>query len=291
MIDLALDPSETRVPAEAAPRRRVGRIVVLGLLGLAGTGAFAVAASTVLSGLAGPQRAPAAIRQGAADWPDLKDGLPALATGSVPAAVPAVREIVTAPAEPARLVAIPARADAVPWIDPDTRRAEGPAEAGHPTTAAAAKPGAVRSKDADLNAEPEVSAQRPPRPMPSIVHVPVIGPSRQATLVAPVRAAALAPLPAETVRARTTDPTFAAPPAEPARVKPRAEAQAKRSPAEKPVAARTAAAETKAAPAETADEDAEVFGLKIPSLAPAGRKIRESVEALGDAVKSLPDHF
>jgi hypothetical protein len=46
------------------------------------------------------------------------------------------------------------------------------------------------------------------------------------------------------------------------------------------------------APAETEQlEAAEVFGLKVPSLAPAGRKIRESVEALGGAVKSLADRF
>jgi hypothetical protein len=46
------------------------------------------------------------------------------------------------------------------------------------------------------------------------------------------------------------------------------------------------------APAETEHlEGTEVFGLKVPSFAPAGRKIRESVEAFGAAVKSLPDIF
>ncbi|WP_375453972.1 hypothetical protein [uncultured Methylobacterium sp.] len=276
MIDLALDPSETRTPAAAAQHPPVGRashrlshrpwgrIALFGLLGIAGTGAFASAASTFLAGLAGPQRAPAAIRQRAADWPDLKDGLPVLATGSV-AVLPAI----------------------VP-----------------PGPVASAIPGAPRAGAVAL----EAATARKTRALPEIVDVPVIGPARQVSLVAPARTvAALAPLPAETIHARTTATTFAALPAEPAQAQPSsAKAVPARVPAAKlPLSEKPAAekpvrkpvmVEAKALPADapdrdTPDEATEVFGIKVPSLAPAGRKIRESVEALGDAVRGLPDRF
>ncbi|CAA2155472.1 hypothetical protein MBRA_01112 [Methylobacterium brachiatum] len=47
------------------------------------------------------------------------------------------------------------------------------------------------------------------------------------------------------------------------------------------------AAPATVAQADTADEETEVLGIKLPSLAPAGRKLRESVDALGDAVKKV----
>jgi ATP-dependent RNA helicase DeaD len=60
MIDLALDPSETRetretrIPA-APPRRALNlRIVLFGLAGIGGLGGFGVAASTLMAGLAAP---------------------------------------------------------------------------------------------------------------------------------------------------------------------------------------------------------------------------------------------
>ncbi len=34
-------------------------------------------------------------------------------------------------------------------------------------------------------------------------------------------------------------------------------------------------------------EETEVLGIKLPSLAPAGRKLKESVDALGDAVRKV----
>jgi hypothetical protein len=58
----------------------------------------------------------------------------------------------------------------------------------------------------------------------------------------------------------------------------------------KPAKPETAAA-PQVAQAEPEPEQTEFLGVKVPSLAPAGRKIAESVEALGNAVKSLPDHF
>lgn len=311
MIDLALDPSETRRAPEAARQRAAGRpwtrIALFGVLGVAGTGAFASAASTYLSGLAGPQRAPLiVISQKAADWPDLKDGLPALATGSG-SAIPKIREIL--PPEPAATPVVEAR------IEPNLR-------AGSATVSDAVAPAPTAASKAE-------TAATAPKPLPPIVSVPVIGPARQATLVPPARTVpGIAPLASETVRAKTGNATYAALPPEnprgvvgnpaPARdeptkaeaakpdaikpetskAKPRIEAHAKPSQvnkpvAEKPAARRPAAVEANAAPADARaqDEDTEVFGIKVPSFAPAGRKLRESVEALGDAVKGIPDRF
>ena len=326
MIDLALDPSETR-SAPAATQRTVVRrpwlrIALFGALGVGATGAFAGVASTYLAGLAGPQRAkPIAMSQKAADWPDLKDGMPALA-GSGPA-VPKVREIL--PAEPAPQPVVDTRVD--PMLRAGNTAAEVPALPVAPVVA----PNALAAAG-----KPEVPARKP---LPVIVEVPVIGPAHQVTLVAPARTVpGITPLAAETVRARTETTTYAALPpeppkaiaakpaptkdeairnegakpettkpeiskAEPVKARPRIEAHAKSSPvpaskpvaekpaARKPLAVEAKAAETKPSSAQAQDEDTEVFGIKVPSLAPAGRKIRESVEALGDAVKGIPDRF
>ena len=325
MIDLALDPSETRPVAAAMPRTGVRRpwvrIALLGALGVAGTGAFAGVASTYLSDLAGPQRAkPLAMNQKASDWPDLKDGMPALAGGGP--AIPKIREIL--PPEPTPAPVVEARVD--PMLRADSMVAD--------PAAAAAAPVVGPSSAAVGKSRPATS-----KPLPAIVEAPVIGPARQAALVAPARAVTgIAPLAAETVRAETGTVTYAALPPEPpkavagkptpskdvavrhegakpeiakpeiakpeaskpeaAKTKPRGEAHAKpaavpaaKAVAEKPAARKPAAVEAKAAPAEAQDEDTEVFGIKVPSFAPAGRKIRESVEALGDAVKGIPGRF
>jgi hypothetical protein len=141
-----------------------------------------------------------------------------------------------------------------------------------------------------------------------IENVATLKPTREAALVSTVRTIhALGPTRAETVKARSTDATFAALPAAPAAV---AEKEVAKDPARepakeaakprpkivaaKPIAAKKAeVASAEAVPAATAEEPetTEVFGLKDPSLAPAGRSIRASVEALGDAVKGLPEKF
>ncbi|TXN73166.1 hypothetical protein [Methylobacterium sp. WL6] len=333
MNDLALDPSETRQSPKTVPRpaarRPWARIALFGVIGVAGTGAFAAAASTYLSGLAGPQRAkPIVTSRQAADWPDLKDGLPALATGS-PSSIPKIREIL--PPEPAEPPVVEAR------IDPMLR-------AGSVATDAVPTPATPAITPNPPVAASKLATPAPaPKPVPALVEVPVIGPARQATLVAPARTVpGIAPLAAETVRAKTETATYAALPPEPpkavatrpasavdetakieaakieaakpelakreaakpepSKAKPRIEAHAKppaataapaasKAVAEKPAARKPAAVEAKAVPAEAQDEDTEVFGIKVPSLAPAGRKLRESVEALGDAVKGIPDRF
>jgi hypothetical protein len=166
-------------------------------------------------------------------------------------------------------------------------------------------------------------APKPPR-LPPIENAAVLPPARPASLVPATRTAALiAPLPNETTRSRATNGTFtalapegdaathksAATVAKPAAVKPAAVKPAAQPVAAKPLAkpaeaksaeaksaaskavASKAAAAPQVAQAEPEPEQTEFLGVKVPSLAPAGRKIAESVEAFGNAVKSLPDRF
>ncbi|MGH1591969.1 hypothetical protein ACRBEV_30715 [Methylobacterium phyllosphaerae] len=163
--------------------------------------------------------------------------------------------------------------------------------------------------------------------MPPTQRIPVPTPvapvtaTREVASLVPTRTATLQPpRPAETVRARElVDPAVpnAAPVAERAEQRPEAVERASKiekaekaeraqkpdraeKPAPKAVAARKAPATARpadkakvAAPATLAQaepaeaEETEVLGIKLPSLAPAGRKLKESVDALGDAVKNV----
>ena len=326
MIDLTLDPSETRpAPPRRAAARSRRQVFLFSVLGLGAAAAFASGASAYLSSLAGPPRPSIALNRKAADWPDLKDGLPTLTTDSR-ADIPRIREIL--PAQPAPPAAV------ATFVEPGLRADRAPME----PTGAAARINAIK---------PDVPVKAAPKP-PAMVDVPVLGPARQASLVPPSRILpGIPPLAGETVRARTESAAAAsqphedlteaatgnaaisplsmredAPKPEVAKAKPRMEAHAKLPAVEKPPAAEKApslersaavekprgasrasadrasarkplAVEAKAAPAVTAasDDETEVFGIKVPSLAPAGRKIRESVEALGEAVKGIPDRF
>lgn len=312
MNELALDPTETRQPRAAAEPlpsgRPLCRIAFASALGVAGLGAFA-AASALMSDLTGSRGAPIsppAVQQSAADWPDLKDGLPALATGSLPGA------------DMPRRIALPAA---------DAATAQAPA-------AAAPKPAPVLAPKPLAAVAPPVAAPKatvPPqvaalpastvKPAPTIENAPVIAPTRQAGVLPPPNRTAptVAARPTETVRARTASTSFAAlppapekaaaekpaaravqaesrkEPAKPAEVKAETKAdEAARKKAEKAVAARKPAPATVASaqPAPAAEpEETEVFGIKVPTLAATGRRIGASVEALGDAVKGLPDRF
>ena len=272
MINLALDASETR--ATRPPEVRTGRtsqlrIVLLGLAGAGALGGFGVAASTVMSGLAAPAPATFVASGRASDWPELKDGLPALAGPAQPAASPAKAET---PAEPpastTRMASLPETI--IPPTAPP-KAAAAPAQA-----AAAAVP----------------PARRIPTPTPV---VPVTA-TRQVVPLPPARMAALQqPRASETVRAREVaepapahKPVAAPAPADKAE-KPARKAAAvqKTPPAAKPAEKPRSGATTTVAQAEAPSEETEVLGIKLPSLAPAGRKLKESVDALGEAVKSV----
>ena len=266
MIDLALDPSDTReirIPAAPPRRARDLRIVLFGLAGIGVLGGFGVAASTLMAGLAAPPPMKIAAARGRAeDWPDLKDGLPALA-GTVASATPEAK-----PAEPApRMASLP-----------DTFT---------PAAAPGKAPVATPAKAADASVPP---TRRIPTPTP----VAPLAASRQVVPLPPSRTAALqTPRASETVRARelaepAPKPVAAAAPAEKTPKPAPKVVAAKPTPPTKTAEKAKRTAPTAVAQAEPAEsEETEVLGIKLPSLAPAGRKLKESVDALGDAVKSV----
>ena len=285
MIDLALDPSDTRPhrSPEARPGRKPNlRLVLIGLVGASAVAGFGVAASTLMAGLAAPAPIKRAPMSRAADWPELKDGLPAVA-GIVPAAPVAAKP--TEPEKPAlRMAVLP---DALaPAVSPAPASPVVPAPA---KAAPVAPPAPAKSV-----AVPEAPTKRIPTPTP----VTPIATRQVVVPLPPTRTAALQPPRAsETVRARDAAAPAAAPAAKPLTPTPAAASEKtahKAVAANKPTlakktaeAAKPGAAAATVAQAEPADEETEVLGIKLPSLAPAGRKLKESVDALGDAVKNV----
>lgn len=273
MIDLTLDPSDTRPSREPVARpARAGRLrmVAFALVGASAVVGFGVAASTLMAGLAAPAPVKRASSSRAADWPDLKDGLPALA-GTNTASPPKPGE----PAAPAlRMASLP---DPIAAPAASTSAPRSVAIAALPAAAALAEPATKR--------------------LPNATIVTAIGPARQAVTLAPGRTAALQPpLASETVRARTeADPVAKPDPVGRAAVtqagiapttvpeKPKRQAVTVR----RPVPAGTAAAPATVASAEAPEQETEVLGIKLPSLAPAGKKLREGVDALGEAVRNV----
>ncbi|MCJ2083059.1 hypothetical protein [Methylobacterium sp. J-090] len=270
-MSIALDPSEMRAPVEGrapgtpkAPSR-VGRLALMTVLGGVGLVGLSAGAYSMLSGLAGPP--PSKVRMGrvSADWPDLRDGVPALAPSHRPSSpVPVPAAIEAAVPDPAPLKAVSA-----------------PVEA---------KPAQVAS----------VAPAAKPARLPVIENAATVPAAPAVALVEKARTAPLvAPTPIETTRARTTTGgTFAALPPAPAlseaAPKPKAApVVARTKPAAKPAPA-TAEKVAAAQPAQASEpevEETEMFGMKVPSLAPVGRKLVEGVEAFGNAVKRFPEQF
>ncbi len=172
-----------------------------------------------------------------------------------------------------------------------------------PAKAPAAPPSAA-SQPAKVAAAPVPPTQRIPVPTP----VMPVAATREVAPLASTRTASLqTPRASETVRARElVEPAVPNPaPAterteRPAPVERAQKIERPEKPASKAVATRKAPAPARAAekatgtaPATVAQaepaeaEDTEVLGIKLPSLAPAGRKLKESVDALGNAVKNV----
>jgi len=274
MIDLALDPSDTRelrIPAAPPRRARDLRIVLFGLAGIGVLGGFGVAASTLMAGLAAPPPMKISAAPGRAeDWPDLKDGLPAVA-GTVAASAPEAK-----PTEP------PAAAPRMAAL-PDTF-----------TQAAASRIPATPPGKAAPPAKAAEAAIPPARRIPTPTPVVPLTASRQVVPLPPSRTALLqAPRASETVRARMLVEPAPKPVAPATAVLEKAPKAAPKAVAAKPAPVKTAEKAKRpgtatVAQAEAAEpEETEVLGIKLPSLAPAGRKLKESVDALGDAVKSV----
>ncbi len=310
MSELLLDSSETRPTRTAAAgpvRRSWTRPILIGGACAAVLAGFGVAASTVLADLIAPSKLSyrTAIGTGAASsWPDLKDGLPAVAGAPV--------KVTTTKTDPAPAASAPRMAS---LSDP---------------MAYAAAPAAPQAAVVPSQPVPAPSRREPEAPtvrIPVPTQVTVLPPPPVTKPVPPGRlVVAVAPRPSEIVRARDeTPPVAEAPPRQeaprlreavapkPAAEKPTAKptpvAAAKPAPAAsaKPVAvakatpapdktpkpaaaahkpATPAPAPVRTAAAEPESDDTEILGMKIPSLAPAGRKLKDGVSALGDAVRN-----
>lgn len=335
MMQVAIDPSERRdagsrkpvadkvvadKPVAARPVKPMsklgskpaarGRMVVLGTLGCVAVAGLSYAAYSAMGSLAGPQvvrpnlyqmQKAQALQAKAADWPDLRDGVPALASA---AGSPApARDTGIQLVERRALVEEPVTAEAMSKAQL-TAPVEAPPKVDTPVTLAAATP-----------APSIVKAEAPrPKALPPIEPVSLALPPNALSPIVPNRVASvIAPSAAQTIRARSAATSFASLPPEPTRaeagaetskpsasvvVKPAASvakpsvAVAKPKPVKPAKPVQEASAEPAAAPAAAPEpEQSEIFGLKVPSLAPAGRKIAESVEALGNAVKNLPNQF
>ncbi|GJD29344.1 hypothetical protein PMNALOAF_0577 [Methylobacterium adhaesivum] len=304
-MSIAIDPSEMRVSAPVKRRgpSRVGHLALLTVLGSAGLVGLSVGAYSMLSGLAGPSASGVRIGRVSADWPDLRDGVPALVSTAkrpdpVSAPVTVVEPIrteaaivssegVTADAKLAATTDATVAAKLSDIKPADSARVEAkptelrPAEAPRPAKVASIAPAAKPARLPVI----ENAATVPPAPA-----VPLVEKARSAPIVAPTAH--------ETTRARAaTGTSFAAlPPAAAATDAPKPKAAVARAkPAGKPAPAaaateRVAAAQPPQA-AEPEAEETEVFGMKVPSLAPVGRKFAEGVEAIGNAVKRLPEQF
>ena len=292
MSELLLDTSERRSRVAAVPqgKRSLLRPLLISGACAAVLSGFAVAASSVMAGLVTPAPRlvqPPAIGRGLAEsWPDLKDGLPAR-TG-----------------EPVKIT---------------ESKAEAPKSAPGPRMAAfSSDPKAFDSGTPILpmpQAKPVATRAVPVKPterIPVPTEVAVRDDAVAARVVGPSRTvAALAPRSSESVRARdeaaqvAEEPAKVAPPKPvavaapaPAKPKPAPVAAAKPTheapkvakaeppkPAAKPapVAKQTV---TQTASAEAPSDETEILGVKLPSLAPTGQKIKDSVSALGDAVRN-----
>lgn len=219
MMSVTIDPSDARpAPLRAAsPRRPVApllrtlALVTLGGIGLVG---FSVGAYSMLGQLARPQPAKVLISHKAGEWPDLKDGIPAMA--------PASRDL----AKPASW-----NADAAP-----------PPAASAPSPIASTAPATPRK------------AAPPPMEMAAVVDparlVPVVKPSAIAALVPPTSAETVRARAGET-RVTALPPEPASPPAARPVAKKAPPAIARAKPATAPADAVAAAAPEPAEAEET----------------------------------------
>lgn len=297
-MSVAIHPSETR-PNPVPPRsgRARSRLflaagILLGGTALAG---FTAGAFSFFSGLADPRARPAQVAPVASQWPDLKDGVPALAEGpgteptrlSLPPAEPPAARANAAPAAPMPERSA-AKAEPIPSATTEPSRSE-PAGAAI-AQAETARPEAAKSEMSQPLAEHARSSAASGRTNLPIEPVQALAaPARAAAPVAPPRTAAtLAPARSETVRAKAEQParfvSLPASKADSAKATPKPEPKAEAT--RKPVApARTrvtsadaaspAAPAAAPAPAPAVDDEPELLGVKIPG----GRQIRDGWKA------------
>lgn len=267
-MSVTIHPSQTRPAESRAPARR--RLPVI--LGAAGGSAallvFAVGAFAFFSDLADPRSRPARIAPVASQWPDLKDGVPALAPASI--GLPEARRASLPVAEPVAPAAAPSPAPvaaAAPEITP-------PARANLPIEPAPTVPAAART--AAALAPAKVTVPLPPS-RSEMVQAKTEQPARFVSLPAktkPEIAKTEAKVEARTkteiakAEAAKVEPTKADPSRKPAPVLRNRATEARPT--------QTASAQAPAArPAQDAAEEPELLGVKIPG----GRQIRDGWDA------------
>ncbi|WP_253389610.1 hypothetical protein [Methylorubrum extorquens] len=272
-MSVTIHPSQTRPAESRAPARR--RLPVI--LGAAGGSAallvFAVGAFAFFSDLADPRSRPARIAPVASQWPDLKDGVPALAPASN--GLPEARRASLPAAEPVAPAASPPPAPvaaAAPEIAP-------PARANLPIEPAPTVPAAART--AAALAPAKVTVPLPPS-RSEMVQAKTEQPARFVSLPAKTKPEIAKTEAKVEARTKTETAKTDTAKAETAKVE-----IAKADPSRKPAPVvrnrateagptQTASAQAPAArPAQDAAEEPELLGVKIPG----GRQIRDGWDA------------
>jgi hypothetical protein len=287
-----LHPSEIRAPA---PEKRAGRkrlrALQIGVAAAAVAASFAAAAYVVTQLPEEP--APKVTFNRIEDWPEIKNGVPALAppkpapTATLAPTMPEQAPLAAAPQQPAFAVR-PPEAEAVAGLDlrgapaaAEHANEERPSPAPEPPPIAASAPDVPvadepakapePATEAEMPTESAVAASAPASPAAAEATAPPVAPPAAKTGKAPsTRIASPRPTPpAKTATAKTA-------PAKTAKAKPRPAKVASAPPTEAPPAA---PASPPAPPPE--DDRVHVLGLSLPNLLPSGRKIREAVQSLG----------
>lgn len=263
-MSVTIHPSQTRPAESRAPARR--RLPVI--LGAAGGSAallvFAVGAFAFFSNLADPRSRPARITPVASQWPDLKDGVPALAPASI--GLPEARRASLPAAEPAPAaaatpeVAPPARAnlqiEPAPTVPAATRTAAALAPAKVTVPLPPSRSEMVQAK----TEQPARFVSLPAKTKPEIAKTEAKVEARTKTDSAKADA-----VKTETAKAETAKADLSRKPAPVVR---------NRATEARPT--QTASAQAPAArPVQDAAEEPELLGVKIPG----GRQIREGWDA------------
>ncbi|MGY2046984.1 chemotaxis protein CheA [Methylobacterium sp. JK268] len=272
MMSVEIDPTERRAPAAA--RAGLRRPLWLGAASVGGLLAFGALAYPSVRTLLAPR--PSLVQVGPVrDMPEIKDGIPALRDEPVALAASA-----PAPAPGVRVVEIPAAAAKTSDFTTSALTSPAPAAFTPPPSAAPTVEAAVIAK---ADAAPAVA---PPASRADNLVTGTLTPPQRVERSA---AAAVPKAPAPAAAPATRAAREAVPePAKPAPVKaashpakPAAKVAAKR---EAPVA-RQAAAAPSAAPEQA--EEKTFLGVPVPDFAPAGKVIKDTV----DAVISLPSRL
>lgn len=316
MTIVASDSTQTRSAASMLLRYQVARAVLAGAIGAVGVVALSAAGLALFFGLV--PASPAAVSSQLPDEPGIIAEPPALAGSNLTALSRSDRDAKQSVVEPTSGRAVPIQeatatpASPVPPREPLAGTVSPSADL-LSTTPIGPQPvpfvpaASVQERNTSVElADPETVSTRAVvnKPQAAVAdkktanpvaeRVGAVASIRKAALIRPVQTTPVTrPRGTEAIQARSGQKAEATPSREPQRDKvPRKAMVGKAATAVSMAEATASPGPAAPAPAETEQlEGTEVFGLRVPSLAPAGRKIQESIEALGGAIKSLPDRF